>query len=96
MEEEKKEEVKENKKSVGGIITKVICSIIFIIIVLNTIIGVLSIQKVNDNKEPIWYINSKDETVDGKKQTTYNLGLYVIVKTIDGKETKTILKPFFL
>ena len=104
---EVKEEVKQEEEELfiekEGIFKKIVrifLRVVFILIVLfviiDTVIGVLSMQRLNDNKEPIWYIDSKTETVDGKTKTTYNLGLYVIIKEKGGKESKTTLTPFFL
>ena len=53
-------------------------------------------QRLNEDKEPIWYINKKEEVTKFKSETTYNLGLYRIVKTKEGTEKRTELKPFFL
>ena len=101
VEEQKNEELKEKnnsnkKRSVGRIISRIIWAIIIIVVLFETVIGILDMQRLNDDKEPIWYISTKTEKTKNGSETTYNLGLYVIVKTIEGKETKTTLKPFFL
>lgn len=107
-EEVKQEEVKQEvdnefsdvKEGVGRKIISVISRIFFILLVLfviaDTALGIINMQRLNDNKEPLWYFDSKTETVDGKTKTTYNLGLYVIIKEKGGKESSTSLRPFFL
>ena len=99
--ESKNEEIKEyennkKRKSIGGIIYRILLTILVIFILFDTIMGIIGIQKVKEGKEPIWYINSKTDETKGKKEVTYNLGLYVIVNTKEGRETRTVLKPFFL
>ncbi len=106
IKEEVKEEVKrelqeeqgstEKKRKIGSVISKTIFGLLFLVIVVNTVIGVISVQKVNDGKEPIWYIDKKDEKTDKGSKTTYNLALYVIIKSQEGNESKTTLTPFFL
>ncbi len=101
LEEVKKEQLKNNenstkKKGIGRIIIKIVSTIFVLLVLLNTIIGVIGMQNVNDGKEPIWYIDSKEEKSGNKTEKTYNLGLYVIVKTKEGNKLKTVLKPFFL
>ena len=101
LEEQKREELKEykstsRKRSVGRIISRIIWTILFLFILFETVIGILDMNRLNNDKEPVWYFSSKTEKEKNKTETTYNLGLYVIVKTVDGKETKITLKPFFL
>lgn len=95
-EQEKKELNGKKKRSVVRVISSIIFTLLFLFILFETIMGILDMQKINENKEPIWYINSKTEKSNGKTETIYDLGLYVIVKTNEGNKTKTMLKPFFL
>ena len=95
-EEMKEIESKEKRRSVGRIISRIFFALLFLFVLFETVMGVLDMQRLNDDKEPIWYINSEKKEENGKKEITYNLGLYVIVKTQEGKETKTTLRPFFL
>ena len=95
-EQEKKELNGKKKRSIVRIISSIIFILLFLFILFETIIGIIDMQKINDNKEPIWYINSKTEKSNGKTETIYNLGLYVIVKTNEGNKSETVLKPFFL
>lgn len=101
LEEQKIEELKEynstkRKRSVGKIISRIIWGLIFLFILFETVIGILDMNRLNNDKEPIWYFSQKTEKSKNKTETTYNLGLYVIVKSTEGKEKKIMLKPFFL
>ena len=58
--------------------------------------GVLNMQRINEDKEPIWCFSKTEEQTNNKVEKKCNLGLYVIVKTQEGNEVKTSLKPFFL
>ena len=91
-------EIKEQEKKhrVGRITLRLFFILLFLFILAETVIGVINMQRLNNNEEPIWYIDSKTEKSTNKTEITYNLGLYVIVKTKEGNETKTTLKPFFL
>lgn len=92
---DKKEPVKK-KKQVGKIIYNVIVTIFFLIVVFEAAIGIVNMQRINDEKKPVWYISKSEEKTDKKEETTYNLGLYKIVKTETSKRTKIALKPFFM
>jgi len=88
---------KRNKtRKVGKIIINIITTFLFVIIVLNSIISLINMQRINNGEEPIWYLTTKTTETELKTVTEYNLGLYKIVKTDTAKETKTTLKPFFL
>ena len=98
---QKEEEMKAyNKKkkarNVTKIIVRVLATLLLLFVLFETIMGILDMNRLNDDKEPLWYIDSKVEVKDNKEITTYNIGLYVIEKVKDEKETKIILKPFFL
>ena len=96
-----KEEVKQEstgKKVVKGIfkvIYKIISAIITLLVIFEVIIGVINMYKINNEEEPVWYLDKKIEEKDNKKETNYNLGLYKIVKTEEQGKMKTVLKPFF-
>ena len=102
IKENAKEELlqeQKNKRKIKSIIRfifRLICLIVFLFILFETIMGIFDMQRLNDDKEPIWYIDSKTEKTENKEQTTYNLGLYVITKTKEGNKIKIVLKPFFL
>ena len=96
QEEMREYESKRKRRSIGKIIWRVITSIIIIFLLFEIIMGVLDMQRINEDKDPVWYISSKVEEKDGTKETTYDLGLYVIVKSVNKKESRTFLKPFFL
>ena len=87
---------KHTVKKVVRIIWNIVLTLAFIFIAFETIMGVLNMQRLNEDKDPVWYIDSKVEEKDGKKETTYNMGLYTIEKVEDDKETKLMLKPFFI
>lgn len=101
LEEQKREELKEynstkRKRSVGKIISRIIWGLVFLFILFETVIGILDMNRLNNDKEPVWYFSKKTEKTKNKTETTYNLGLYVIVKSTEGREKKIMLKPFFL
>ena len=89
-------EKERKKRSIGNIISRIFFTLLFLVVLFETVIGVLDMQRINDDKEPIWYLNSETKESKGRKEIIYNLGLYVIVKTKEGGETKITLKPFFL
>lgn len=87
---------KKPKKKTSKIIINIISSIIFIVIILEIIVGVVNMNRISNDQEPIWYLNEKTIETDLKTETIYNLGLYKIVKTDTSKKTKITLKPFFI
>ena len=93
MEEPKK---KKKKKKLGRIITDVLLFLLFIVIVFEIVIGMVNMQRISDEKEPVWYLSSKTVETDLKNEVIYNLGLYKIVKTDTSKKTTVSLKPFFI
>ena len=94
--EEKENESKNKRRKVGSIILRIFLVLLFLFILFETVMGVLDMQRLNDDKEPMWYISTKTEKNENGEETIYDLGLYVIIKTTEGNETKTILRPFFL
>ena len=96
QEEIKKQESKSRKKGVFRFIYNTIITLLILFVVFETVMGLLDMQRLNDDKEPIWYIDSKVEERDNVKETTYNLGLYVIEKTESSAEKKVVLKTFFM
>ena len=92
--EEKYNEIKKKKKK--RVITDVIITVIFLIIILEAVIGIVNMQKLNNDEKPVWYISTKTKKTELKTETIYNLGLYKIVKTDTAKRTTVQLKPFFI
>ena len=95
-EENDNKKKKKKKRKIGRIIFNIFTSILFVVIVLDAVIGIINMQRINNKEEPIWYLSTKTEETELKTVTEYHLGLYKIVKTDTAKETKTTLKPFFL
>ena len=89
-----KKEIK--KKKVGRIIINIILWGFFLVVILEAAVGIINMQRINDEKEPIWYLDKKVTTSNKEEKTVYNLGLYKIVKLDNAKQTKTSLKPFFV
>lgn len=85
----------DNKKA-RRIISRILWALFFLFILFEAVMGILNMQKINENKKPIWCFSTSKETTKDKTEETCHLGLYVIVKTKDGNETRTSLKPFFL
>lgn len=89
-----------NKRSVGKTIFKLIYNLIITAIVLvalfEAIIGFINMQKINNEEEPVWYIDKSIEEKDNIKETKYNLGLYRIVKKEEEGKMNIVLKPFFI
>lgn len=96
--EEVKQESKGKKvvKGVYKVISKIISILITLVILFEVIIGVVNMYKINNEEEPVWYLEKRVEEKDNKKETNYSLGLYKIVKTEEEGKMKTMLKPFFL
>ena len=95
-EEIKKYEVSKKKSGIGKILSRIIWTVLFLFILFETVIGILDMTRLNNNQEPVWYFDSKTEKTNNKTETTYNLGLYVIVQTTERNEKRIVLKPFFL
>ena len=100
--EEIQNDVKEIKKSVkkkkkvGRIILNIILWGFFLVVILEAAVGIINMQRINDEKEPIWYLDKNVTKTSKEEKTVYNLGLYKIVKLDNAKQTKTSLKPFFV
>lgn len=86
---------KKKKKRVGKIIVDILVGILFLFVIFEAVIGMINMQKINNEEKPVWYISKKVESNNLKTETTYNLGLYKIIKTDTAKKTTTTLKPFF-
>lgn len=93
---EEKKENKKKKKKIGKIIFNIFTILLFIVIVAEAAIGIVNMQRINNEEDPIWYLSTKTTETELKTETEYNLGLYKIVKTDTARETKITLKPFFL
>lgn len=89
-------EVEKKKGGFFKIIFRIIGILVFLFILFETVIGIINMNQLNNDKEPVWYFSKNTTKEKGKTETTYNLGLYVIVNTTQGKEKKIALKPFFL
>ena len=87
---------KKKKKKIGKIIFNIITSLLFIVIILEIIVGVVNMNRISNDEEPVWYLNKTTNETELKTETVYNLGLYKIVKTDTSKKTKITLKPFFI
>ena len=94
--EEKKANRKRRKRSIGRLIWNIISTAIVLAIIFFTVMGLLDMQRLNNNEEPYWYISMKTEDIDNKKVTTYDLALYEIIKEEGNSEKKLTLRPFFL
>lgn len=87
---------KRKKRKIGRIISNIVFTIIVLIIIFEAVIGIINMKKINDGEEPIWYLNTQKEEEATKIITKYNLGLYRIIKTDTDKDTRIVLKPFFI
>lgn len=83
-------------KKVIRIIWNIVMWVIIIVIAFETVMGFLNMQRINEDKEPIWYIDTKIEKTDNKKETIYNMGLYEIKKIEENTGKRVVLKPFFI
>ena len=95
-EQRKIEKSRRKREGIRSLIFRLIFGAIFLFVLFETVIGVLDMQRLNDDKKPVWYIDEKVENKDNKEITTYNLGLYVIIKTKQEDGIRIVLKPFFL
>lgn len=97
VEIENKEKIKnKKKKNKKKIALNIITTVLFVFILVEAAIGIINMQRINNEEEPIWYLSTKTTETELKTETEYNLGLYKIVKTDTARETKITLKPFFL
>ena len=87
---------KKKKRKMGKLILNLIITILFIIVVLEAVVGIINMQRISNKEEPIWYLDTKKTEHKLKTVTEYHLGLYKIVKTDTSTEAKITLKPFFL
>ena len=95
-ETEIKEQAEKENKKVFKKIYNIIITILLLLIIADTAIGIIDMKKLENKEEPVWYLDSKVEETGSSKTTTYNLGIYVVQQIEDEKETKIVLKPFFL
>ena len=84
------------KKKVGKIVFNTITTILFIVILLEAVVGIVNMNRISNDQKPVWYLNKKVTESELKTETEYNLGLYKIVKTDTSKKTTVTLKPFFI
>ena len=78
------EETKEKRsivKSIFRFIYNTIITLITLLVIFEAVIGLINMQKINNEEEPVWYLNKKEIKTEEKKEIKYNLGLYNIVKT---------------
>ena len=90
------EKDKRRAKKVARVIWNIVMWAIIIVIAFETVMGFLNMQRLNEDKEPIWYISTRVEKAEGKKETIYNMGLYEINKIEENGGKRVILKPFFI
>ena len=83
-------------KGVFKFIYNTVVTIITLVALFEVIIGVVNMNKINNEEEPVWYLDKKEVKTTEKIEIKYNLGLYNIVKTIEKGKMKIILKPFFI
>lgn len=94
--EQKEKKPKKKKKKFFRFFWDVVLFIIVIIVILEAVVGIVNMQKIGAGEEPIWYLNKETKEETNKVVTSYNLGLYRIVKTDTPKDTRTVLKLFFI
>ena len=95
-ENEMKEIKENNKRSIVAILLRIVFAIILIFFVVLTVLGVLNMNKMSEDKEPIWCWKQETKNASGKSEKICDLGLYVVTRTVEGNKTQTSLKPFFL
>ena len=97
QEETKKEKPKKKKKrKAGRIISNIIFTLIVLVILVEALVGIVNMKKLNDGEEPVWYLSTTKTEEENKVVTEYNLGLYRIVTTNTKIDSRIILKPFFI
>ena len=93
---EEEDNTKKNTRKVIRAIWSITLTLMFLFILFETVMGILNMQRLNDDKEPIWYIKTEAKTKGNEKKTIYDIGLYDIVKVEDNNGKKVLLKPFFI
>ena len=97
MENYKKESIgKTIIKGIFKVIYRIITIAITLLIIFEVAIGLINMNKINNEEEPVWYLDKKEEKTLEKIEIKYNLGLYKIVKTMEKGKMKIVLKPFFI
>ena len=91
-----REERAHKARKFGRTIWTIFVTAIFLAIAFFTVMGILDMQRLNEDKEPLWYIDQTTEEIEGGMRTKYNVGLYVINKDVTSTEKTIILKPFFI
>ena len=84
------------KRHIGRIIGNLIFASIARFIIFEAVIGIINMKLINEQKDPVWYLNSSKRDENDKTITEYNLGLYRIVQTDTEKDTRIVLKLFFI
>ena len=85
-----------NVRRIGRIITSILFSILILVVIFEAAIGIINMQRINDEKEPVWYLSTEKKDNDLKNETIYNLGLYKIIRTETSKKITVTLRPFFI
>ena len=94
--ENQEDNAKRKSKKIARIIWSIIMWAVFLFVLFEAVMGILNMKRLNEEKEPLWYLNTKVVEKDGKKQTSYEIGLYDIVKVEDSAGKRIILRPFFI
>ena len=98
-EEQPVEETDNAKKTIKKflrIVWNITLTLFFLVVLFETVMGILNMQRLNDDKDPIWYIKTEVKTAENKKHTSYDIGLYDIIKIEENGTKKVVLKPFFI
>lgn len=96
LEELKEVKKKKKKGKIWRVISNIILTIVVLVVIFEAVIGIVNMKKINDGEHPVWYISSEKKEEYNRVITSYNLGLYRIVKTDTDKDSRIVLKLFFL
>ena len=78
-EQRKIERTKRKKENIRSLIYRIIFGVIFLFVLFETVIGVLDMQRLNDDKKPVWYIDEKVENKEGVIVNINDLSQTIIV-----------------
>ena len=95
--EEKQTKVKEKKKRRPiAIILNTLATLIFLFVIFETVIAFLNFNLIKQNKEPEYFVTTEKSSKGEYDYTTYNMGLYKIVRKENASKYEIKLLPFFL
>ena len=92
----KERKSKSNVKKVIRYIWSTLMILLLLFVLFEAIMGIFNMKRLSDNEEPIWYFARRYVEKDNRKETSFKMGLYDIVKIEEVNGSRITLKPFFI